>query len=81
MVGHAASRGVPGYRGAPGCDVIRALLILAAVAAAVIAVRENLDVDGALAWVQQRKPSADPLPHQRDDLLRWWRARSAPDPR
>jgi atypical dual specificity phosphatase len=53
----------------------------AAMAAAVIAVREDLDIDGALAWVQKRKPSADPLPHQRDDLQRWWKARGAPEPR
>jgi protein-tyrosine phosphatase len=53
----------------------------ASVAAAVIAVREGLDVDEALAWVHQRKPSADPLPHQRDDLHRWWRARSASESR
>lgn len=47
----------------------------AAVAAAVVAVREGLEIDDAVAAVQQRKPSADPLPHQRDDLRRWWRAR------
>lgn len=44
----------------------------AAVAAAVIAVREGVDIDEALAFVQQRKPSADPLPHQRENLRRWW---------
>jgi protein phosphatase len=49
----------------------------AAVAAAVIAVRQGLDVDEALAQVQARKPSADPLPHQREDLRRWWQARQA----
>jgi protein-tyrosine phosphatase len=49
----------------------------AAVAAAVIAVRQGLDVDEALAQVQTRKPSADPLPHQREDLRRWWQARQA----
>jgi protein-tyrosine phosphatase len=47
----------------------------AAVAAAVIATRENVDVDQAVATVHTRKPSADPLPHQRDDLRRWWEAR------
>lgn len=51
----------------------------AAVAAAVIAVRQGLDVDEAIAQVQQRKPSADPLPHQRDDLRRWWRERRGGD--
>ena len=53
----------------------------AAVAAAVVAVREDLDIDEALAWVQRRKPSADPLPHQRDDLHRWWKTRSASESR
>ena len=47
----------------------------AAVAAGVLAVREGLDIDEALAQVQMRKPSADPLPHQREDLRRWWEAR------
>jgi protein-tyrosine phosphatase len=51
----------------------------AAVAAAVVAVREGLDIDEAVAQVQLRKPSADPLPHQREDLRRWWRARQAPE--
>jgi protein-tyrosine phosphatase len=49
----------------------------AAVAAAVIAVRQRLDIDEALALVQARKPSADPLPHQREDLRRWWQERQA----
>lgn len=44
----------------------------ATVAAAVVALRNGFDVDEALAFVQQQKPSADPLPHQRDDLRRWW---------
>jgi protein-tyrosine phosphatase len=49
----------------------------AAVAAGVVALREGVDVDEALALVQERKPSADPLPHQRDDLRRWWLQRAA----
>jgi protein-tyrosine phosphatase len=49
----------------------------AAVAAAVIAVRVGIDIDEALAHVQARKPSADPLPHQREDLRRWWQERDA----
>jgi predicted protein tyrosine phosphatase len=48
----------------------------AAVAAGVVAVREHLDIDQALEYVQTRKPSADPLPHQREDLRRWWASRS-----
>jgi protein-tyrosine phosphatase len=47
----------------------------AAVAAAVVATRENLDIDDAVRLVRARKPSADPLPHQREDLRRWWQAR------
>jgi hypothetical protein len=47
------------------------------VAAAVIAVRIGVDIDDALAHVQARKPSADPLPHQREDLRRWWQERDA----
>ncbi len=47
----------------------------AAVAAAVIAVREDMHIDDAVRLVHQRKPSADPLPHQREDLRRWWDAR------
>ncbi len=44
----------------------------AALAAAVISVKDDVDIDRALALVQLRKPSADPLPHQRQDLRRWW---------
>ena len=47
----------------------------AAVAAGVVAVRTGLDIDEALVRVRERKPSADPLPHQREDLRRWWDAR------
>ncbi len=49
----------------------------AAVAAGVVALQEGLGIDEALAYVQARKPSADPLPHQREDLRRWWRGRAA----
>ena len=48
----------------------------ATVAAAVIALREDLSLPQALAALRQRKPTAEPLPHQRADLLRWWRARA-----
>ena len=47
----------------------------AAVAAGVVAIREHLDIDGALDIVQLRKPSADPLPHQREDVKWWWEER------
>lgn len=43
-----------------------------AVAAGVVAVRDGLDIEHALEQIQRRKPSAEPLPHQREDLLRWW---------
>ena len=49
----------------------------AAVAAGVVALREQLDIGSALERVQMRKPSADPLPHQREDLARWWEGRRA----
>lgn len=52
----------------------------AAVAAGVVALRDGLDIDQALAFVQARKPSADPLPHQRADLHRWWDERAATQP-
>jgi protein-tyrosine phosphatase len=54
----------------------------AAIAAGVVAIREGLAIEDALAVVQARKPSADPLAHQREDLLWWWRERNeaAPHP-
>jgi protein-tyrosine phosphatase len=48
-----------------------------AIAAGVLAIREGLDIDDALASVQTRRPSADPLPHQLEDLRRWWQEREA----
>jgi protein-tyrosine phosphatase len=48
----------------------------AAVAAGAIAVYAGLGIDEALAYVQERKPSAEPLPHQREDLYTWWAERS-----
>jgi protein-tyrosine phosphatase len=50
----------------------------AAVAAGVVAIRGGLDIDEALDYVKRRKPSADPLPHQREDLRRWWASREPP---
>jgi protein-tyrosine phosphatase len=49
----------------------------AAVAAGVVALQQGVGTEEALAYVQQRKPSADPLPHQREDLASWWDARGA----
>jgi atypical dual specificity phosphatase len=48
----------------------------AAVAAAVVAVRSGMDIDNAVEFVRTRRPKADPLPHQRDDLRTWWALRS-----
>lgn len=49
----------------------------AAIAAGVVAVRNGLEIDDAIAYVQARKASADPLPHQRQDLRHWWELRSS----
>jgi hypothetical protein len=46
------------------------------VAAAVIALREGLDIEQALEVVRERKPRAEPLEHQREDLVAWWAARA-----
>lgn len=47
----------------------------AAVAAGVVALRDRIEIGQALEFVHSRKPSADPLPHQREDVLRWWSER------
>ena len=39
----------------------------------------GIEIDDALEFVQSKKRSADPLPHQRDDLRRWWDGRKAAD--
>jgi protein-tyrosine phosphatase len=48
----------------------------AAIAAGVVAIREGRGIEEALDVVQLRKPSADPLPHQREDLAAWWADRT-----
>jgi len=48
----------------------------AAVAAGVVALRDEIDLPEALQRIAERKPSADPLPHQRHDLANWWALRS-----
>lgn len=48
----------------------------AAVAAGVVARRDDLELDEALRRIRKRKPSAEPLSHQIEDLRRWWRLRS-----
>lgn len=47
----------------------------AAVAAGAVAVHDGLGIDQALAQIQRRQPSADPLPQQQEDLRAWWRGR------
>lgn len=47
----------------------------ASVAAGAIAVFNEVDITTALDWVGQHKSTADPLPHQRADLLDWWLTR------
>ncbi len=44
----------------------------AAVAAGVVAVHEGIAIEDALERVRARKPRAEPLPHQRSDLIRWF---------
>jgi atypical dual specificity phosphatase len=44
----------------------------AIVAAAIVALHEGLEPVDALRRVRERNPRADPLSHQREDLLRWW---------
>ncbi len=48
----------------------------AAMAAAIVALEDGIPIDAALAAVRARKPTADPLPHQRQDLLDWQAARA-----
>lgn len=47
----------------------------ATVAAGVVALRDGVELDEALRRIRRRKPSAQPLHHQLEDLHRWWRDR------
>ncbi len=47
----------------------------AAVSAGVVALYDEVDIEEALRRVQSRKPTAKPLPHQLDDLTRWYQDR------
>ena len=47
----------------------------ASVAAGAVAVFNDVDISTALAWVRRHKSTANPLPHQRADLLDWWLTR------
>jgi len=50
----------------------------ATVATAIVALRDGVTLDEALARIRRRRPQAQPLAHQLADLDRWWRARSVP---
>jgi len=49
----------------------------AAVAAGVIARHEGITIEQALEQLRQRRPAAEPLHHQLEDLLAWWAGRDA----
>ncbi len=48
----------------------------ATVAAAIVALDEGVEPAEALRRVSERNPRANPLEHQRQDLVRWWKARA-----
>ncbi|MEY2442820.1 MAG: hypothetical protein QOJ46_2246 [bacterium] len=48
----------------------------AVVVAAVVTLREGVQPPQALEILRERKPTANPLAHQRQDLFRWWEQRS-----
>jgi atypical dual specificity phosphatase len=52
----------------------------AAVAAGAVALRTGVDLDTALRMVQALKNTAEPLPHQREDLQRWLEGRDRVSP-
>jgi predicted protein tyrosine phosphatase len=47
----------------------------AAVAAGAVAVFNDVDISTALDWIRAHRSTANPLSHQRADLLDWWSAR------
>ncbi len=49
----------------------------ATVVAAIIALREGVGPRDALEILRDRKPTANPLAHQREDLFAWWERRPA----
>jgi len=48
----------------------------ATVAAAIVAFEEHVSPAEALRRVSERNPRANPLEHQRQDLVRWWKTRA-----
>ena len=49
----------------------------ATVAGALVMLRDGRELADALESIRARKPSAQPLSHQRKDLQRWWERRNA----
>ena len=49
----------------------------ATVVAAIVALREGVTPWQALDILRRRKPTANPLSHQREDLFRWWERRAS----
>jgi len=49
----------------------------ATIAGALVMLRAGLDMSEALEHIRARRPSANPLAHQRRDLERWWERRNA----
>jgi protein-tyrosine phosphatase len=49
----------------------------AAIVAAILTLREDVEPWQALEILRRRKPTANPLSHQRADLFDWWDRRSA----
>jgi protein-tyrosine phosphatase len=47
----------------------------AAIVAAIVTLREGVEPQQALDVLRERKPTANPLAHQRADLMRWWEER------
>jgi len=52
----------------------------ATVIAAIIALREGVLPGTALQRMRKRKPTANPLSHQLEDLLEWWQTRERAQP-
>jgi atypical dual specificity phosphatase len=49
----------------------------AAIVAAIVTLRDGVEPRQALDILRERKPTANPLAHQRADLMRWWEQRGS----
>jgi len=49
----------------------------ATIVAAIVSLREEVPPWEALEILRKRKPTANPLSHQREDLFRWWERRGS----